>query len=67
MRWHGMLTSIARDRGYKLGRAAYKFKEKFGAFPGWRIPYQWSVHPAPVVGTYSTRKTATRYAPVVGT
>jgi DNA repair protein RadD len=33
IRWHAMLTRIAIDRGYKLGWAAHKFKEKFGAWP----------------------------------
>jgi DNA repair protein RadD len=33
MRWHGMFVHIARERGYKAGWAAHKYKEKFGAFP----------------------------------
>ena len=33
MRWHGMLTHIADERGYKPGWAAHKFKEKFGTWP----------------------------------
>jgi DNA repair protein RadD len=33
MRWHGMLTHIASERGYKPGWAAHKFKEKFGFWP----------------------------------
>jgi len=33
MRWHGMLSYIAGERGYKPGWAAYKFKEKFGMWP----------------------------------
>jgi superfamily II DNA or RNA helicase len=32
-RWHGMLTQIATERGYKPGWAAVNFKEKFGAWP----------------------------------
>ena len=36
MRWHGMLTAIARERGYKSGWAGYKFKEKFGIWPATR-------------------------------
>lgn len=36
MRWHGMLTHIANDRGYKPGWVAHKFKEKFGAWPAAR-------------------------------
>jgi superfamily II DNA or RNA helicase len=31
--WHAMLASIALERGYKPGWAAYKFKEKFGDWP----------------------------------
>jgi superfamily II DNA or RNA helicase len=34
-RWHAMLVWIADERGYKPGWAAYKFKEKFGAWPPW--------------------------------
>jgi hypothetical protein len=34
-RWHAMLLCIARERGYKPGWAAHKFKEKFGEFPAW--------------------------------
>jgi DNA repair protein RadD len=33
MRWHAELISIASERGYKPGWAAYKFKEKFGFWP----------------------------------
>ncbi len=32
-RWHGMLTFIAAERGYKPGWVSYKFKEKFGVWP----------------------------------
>jgi DNA repair protein RadD len=35
-RWHGMLTVIAQERGYKPGWVAHKFKEKFGSYPPWR-------------------------------
>ena len=31
--FHGQLLWIARERGYKPGWAAYKYKEKFGAWP----------------------------------
>jgi DNA repair protein RadD len=37
-RWHAELTSIAEQKGYKPGWAAYKFKEKFGEFPPRTIP-----------------------------
>jgi DNA repair protein RadD len=33
MRWHAMLAHIERERGYKRGFAACKFKEKFGHWP----------------------------------
>ena len=32
-RWHGMLTAVAAQRGYKPGWAAVNFKEKFGVWP----------------------------------
>jgi DNA repair protein RadD len=35
--WHSMFAHIARDRGYKPGWAAYKYKEKFGAWPPWGV------------------------------
>jgi DNA repair protein RadD len=34
-RWHGMLTHIARERGYKPGWVAHQYKKKFGSFPAW--------------------------------
>jgi DNA repair protein RadD len=33
MLWHGMLTHVALERGYKPGWAAHKYKEKFGDWP----------------------------------
>jgi DNA repair protein RadD len=33
MKWHAMLTYIAAERGYRLGWAAHKYKEKFGTWP----------------------------------
>jgi DNA repair protein RadD len=36
MCWHGMLTHIAIERGYKGGWISRKFKEKFGAWPATR-------------------------------
>jgi len=36
LRWHGMLTSIAAERGYKSGWVSHKFKEKFGTWPAMR-------------------------------
>jgi DNA repair protein RadD len=33
--WHAMLIHIGRERDYKPGWAAHKFKEKFGTFPPW--------------------------------
>src|SRR5262245_29806771 len=35
-RWHGMLTHIAEERGYKPGWVAHKYKEKFGDWPAHR-------------------------------
>jgi superfamily II DNA or RNA helicase len=36
MRWHGMLTHIAIEHGYKGGWISHKFKEKFGTWPATR-------------------------------
>jgi DNA repair protein RadD len=47
MRWHGMLTHIAAERGYKPGWAAHKFKEKFGIWPATR--YAQPMQPSPEV------------------
>jgi DNA repair protein RadD len=33
--WHGMLTHIAMERGYKPGWTAHKYKEKFSEWPSW--------------------------------
>jgi superfamily II DNA or RNA helicase len=33
-RWHAMLIYIGRERAYKPGWAAHKYKEKFGSWPG---------------------------------
>jgi DNA repair protein RadD len=39
-RWHGMFAYIATERGYRPGWTAYKYKEKFGAWPPWSsAPY----------------------------
>src|SRR5262249_3156780 len=38
--WQGMFAYIAAERGYKPGWTAYKYKEKFGAWPPWgSAPY----------------------------
>jgi DNA repair protein RadD len=42
MRWHGMLTYVARERRYKRGWIAHKYREKFGTWP----PY--GVKPTPI-------------------
>ena len=34
-RWHSMLSHIAREKDYKPGWIAHKYKEKFGAWPPW--------------------------------
>ena len=36
-RWHAMFTWIARERAYKQGWIAHKYKEKFGAYPPWGV------------------------------
>jgi superfamily II DNA or RNA helicase len=36
LRWHGMLTHIARERAYQPGWIAHKFRERFGMWPGIR-------------------------------
>ena len=46
-RWHGMLTHIAEERGYKPGWIAHKFKEKFGHWPTRRYVPQ--IEPSPEV------------------
>ena len=47
-RWHGMLTHIAHERGYKPGWIAHKYKEKFGAYPPWGSTSQ-PIPPTPEV------------------
>ena len=47
--WHAMLASIGIERGYKPGWAAYKYKEKFGAWP----PY--GATPTPIDPTPEVR------------
>ena len=37
VRFHGMLTYIARERGYQSGWVAHKFREKFGTWPASRF------------------------------
>ncbi len=37
-KFHRQLLWIARDRGYRDGWAAYKFKEKFGSWPEAQSP-----------------------------
>jgi len=48
-RWHSMLASIADERGYKPGWVAYKYKEKFNAWP----PY--GARPEPAQATPEVR------------
>jgi DNA repair protein RadD len=45
--WHGMLTAIAEERGYKPGWIAHKFKEKFGHWPVRQYPKP--IKPSPEV------------------
>jgi DNA repair protein RadD len=48
-RWHGMLASIAAERGYQRGWISHKFREKFGDWP------PWGVVPEPVTPTPECR------------
>jgi DNA repair protein RadD len=65
-RWHAMLVYVARERGYKPGWAAHKFKEKFGTWPAWGASPQ-PMPPSPEVRSwvrsrliaYAKRRTAT--------
>ena len=36
--WHGALVKISRQKGYKPGWAAHKFREKFGVWPTLNYP-----------------------------
>jgi superfamily II DNA or RNA helicase len=36
IRWHGMLTYIAHERGYQNGWIAHKFRDRFGTWPAVR-------------------------------
>lgn len=36
--WHGALIKISRQKGYKPGWAAHKFREKFGVWPTLNYP-----------------------------
>lgn len=49
-RWHAMLACIGRERGYKPGWAACKYKEKFGDWP--RSRYVEPITPAPEVRSW---------------
>jgi DNA repair protein RadD len=48
--WHGMLTAIAIERGYKPSWAAVNFKEKFGTWPPTRSTAP--VDPSPEVRSW---------------
>jgi DNA repair protein RadD len=50
-RWHAMLIHMGRERGYKPGWAAYKYKEKFGAWPAWG-PSPQPIPPSPEVRSW---------------
>jgi hypothetical protein len=50
-RWHAMLVAIGIECGYKAGWAAYKHKEKFGAFPPWGSSPQ-PIQPSPEVRSW---------------
>jgi superfamily II DNA or RNA helicase len=59
-RWHGMLAHIARERGYKPGWVAHKYKEKFGFFPNWNSSPN-PIPPTPEVNSW-VRSRAIAYA-----
>jgi superfamily II DNA or RNA helicase len=59
IRWHAMLMSIARTRGYKAGWVAHKFREKFGAWPAARFVVP--IEPSPEVLSW-VRSRAIAYA-----
>ena len=46
-----MLLTIGIERGYRPGWAAYKYKEKFGAFPPWGSSPQ-PIPPSPEVRSW---------------
>jgi DNA repair protein RadD len=48
--WFGMFTYIARERGYKSGWAAHKYREKFGHWP--RLGAVPSIPPSPEVRSW---------------
>jgi DNA repair protein RadD len=50
-RWHGMLAFIARDRGYKSGWTAHKYREKFGSYPPWGAVIE-PIPPSPEVNSW---------------
>jgi DNA repair protein RadD len=50
-RWHGMLAFIARDRGYKPGWTAHKYREKFGSYPPWGAVIE-PIPPSPEVNSW---------------
>jgi DNA repair protein RadD len=57
-RWHGMLAFIARDRGYKPGWTAHKYREKFGSYPPWGTVIE-PIAPMPEVYSWvKSRQTA---------
>jgi len=59
-RWLGELTSICRERGFKPGWAAVKFKEKFGTWPPWGVA-EMPLTPSPEVRAW-VRSRAIAYA-----
>jgi hypothetical protein len=59
-----MLTAIAKDRGYKPGWTAHKFKEKFGSWPPYGVVVQ-PIEPSPEVLSW-VRSCAIAYAKARG-
>jgi DNA repair protein RadD len=51
VRWHGMLTAIRIERGYKPGWERHAYKDKFGSWPPWRSSSQ-PIPPSPEVRSW---------------
>jgi hypothetical protein len=55
-----MFKHIARERGYKPGWVAHKYREKFGVFPNWHADPP-PIPPSPEVKSW-VRSRAIAYA-----
>jgi DNA repair protein RadD len=50
-RWHAMFAHIARERGFKSGWIAHKYREKFGTWPAWGASVE-PITPTPEVRSW---------------